>query len=301
MIRKINNQDQSFPQRIVCLSAETTELLYALGAGNRVVGVSGYSKRPPEACQKPKVSGFTSAKTDLILELKPDLVLAFSDLQAGMAKDLIEKGANVLTLNQRSIPETLQTALWLGRLIGAEKQAQRYVEAFRSEIDRAQSRAALFSERPRVYFEEWDDPMISGIAWVGEIIEIAGGRDIFPELSACKSASDRIVKSDEVIGRDPQIILASWCGKKVQKEKILVRKGWDKIDAVKNKQIFEIKSSDILQPGPSLLRGLREVQEIIAKHVNGHCKESNDEALCHGTIHSSSTTGLLRRPKASSQ
>ena len=256
-----------FPRRIVCLTAETTELLYALGAGNRVVGVSGYSVRPPEARQKPKVSAFTTAKIDRILDLKPDLVLAFSDLQADIARDLIKKGVNVLTLNQRSIAETLQAATWVGRLIGAEEQAKKYVEVFETAMNQAIALAANFTSRPRVYFEEWDDPMISGIAWVSEIIEIAGGKDIFPELKRGKSATERICKSDEVIRRNPQIILASWCGKKVQRQTIRERRGWDKIEAVGNEQIFEIKSPDILQPGPSLLRGLRQIQEIIAQHV----------------------------------
>ena len=252
------------PARIVCLTAETTELLYALGAGDRVVGVSGYSVRPPEARRKPKVSAFATARIEKILDLKPDLVLAFSDLQADSARDLIKKGVNVLTLNQRSIRETLQMALWVGRLIGEEVQAKKYVQMFETSVEDARTRAAAFPGRPRVYFEEWDNPMISGIAWVGEIIEIAGGKDIFPELRRGKSATERIVKSDEVICRNPQIILASWCGKKVQIQRILSRPGWDKIDAVKNKQVFEIKSPDILQPGPSLLRGLRQIQEIVA-------------------------------------
>ncbi len=264
----------SYPQRIVCMSAETTELLYALGAGDRVIGVSGYSVRPPEAREKPKISAFTTAKIDKILGLKPDLVLAFSDLQADIAKDLIKKGVNVLALNQRSIAETLQTALWLGRLIGAQQQAKRYVEMFQGEMDRAKSKASAFSKPPRVYFEEWDDPMISGIAWVSEIVGIAGGKDVFPELGVRKLASERIVTSRQVIRRNPQIILASWCGKKAQLEKIRARPGWDKIDAVKEKQVFEIKSPDILQPGPSLLRGLRQIQEIIVEHVNRHCEEA---------------------------
>ena len=261
-----------YPRRIVCLSAETTELLYALGAGDRVVGVSGYSVRPPEARKKPKVSAFTTAKLDKILELRPDLVLAFSDLQADIAKELIQKGVHVLALNQRSLAETMGTALWIGRLLGIEGQAKKYVAMFGAEIENVKTRAAGFAKRPKVYFEEWDEPMISGIRWAGEIIEIAGGRDIFPAISLRSAASQRVVRSQDVIQRNPDIILASWCGKKVPLEKIARRPGWDKIAAVKNKQIFEIKSPDILQPGPSLLRGLRQIQEIVANYVDGHCE-----------------------------
>ena len=263
---------RSYPRRIVCLTAETTELLYALGAGDRVVGVSGYSVRPPEAREKPKISAFTTAKMDKILELKPDLVLAFSDLQADIAKDLIKQGVNVLALNQRSIAETLQTALWIGRILGLEGQAGKYVAMFETVIQDAKTQAAAFPKKPKVYFEEWDEPMISGIAWVSEIIEIAGGKDVFPELSIRKSATERIVKSEEVARRNPEIILASWCGKKAQLEKIKSRPGWNKIAAVKNNEVFEIKSPDILQPGPSLLRGLRQIQDIIAERVGAGAK-----------------------------
>ncbi len=257
----------SYPHRIVCLTAETTELLYALGAGDRVVGVSGYSVRPPEARNKPRVSAFTTARIEKVLDLKPDIVLAFSDLQAGIAKDLIQQGVNVLALNQRSVAETLQTALWIGRLLGLEGQAEKYVAMFQKAIEDAKAQAATFPSRPKVYFEEWDEPMISGIAWVSEIVEITGGIDIFPELSVRKTATERVVQSEEIVRRNPEIILASWCGKKAQLGKMATRPGWDKIAAVKNKQIFEIKSPDILQPGPSLLRGLRQIQDIIAQHV----------------------------------
>ena len=257
----------SYPHRIVCLTAETTELLYALGAGDRVVGVSGYSVRPPEARNKPRVSAFTTARIEKVLDLKPDIVLAFSDLQAGIAKDLIQQGVNVLALNQRSVAETLQTALWIGRLLGLEGQAEKYVAMFQKAIEDAKAQAATFPSRPKVYFEEWDEPMISGIAWVSEIVEITGGIDIFPELSVRKTATERVVQSEEIVRRNPEIILASWCGKKAQLGKMATRPGWDKIAAVKNKQIFEIKSQDILQPGPSLLRGLRQIQDIIAQHV----------------------------------
>ncbi len=258
----------SHPQRIVCLTAETTELLYALGAGDRVVGVSGYSMRPPEARSKPKISAFQTAKIDKILELKPDLVLAFSDLQADIARDLIKKGVNVLALNQRSIEETLQTAIWLGCLLGLEERAQKYVRMFREQIADAQAAAGKLPGRPRVYFEEWNDPLITGIAWVDEIIAIAGGEDVFKELSKNKVASERVVKPEDVIAKNPQVILASWCGKKAQLDKIAARPGWENIDAVKNKQLFEIKSPDILQPGPSLLRGLRQVLEIVQNYFS---------------------------------
>lgn len=266
------NKPGTYPQRIICLTAETTELLYVLGAGDRIVGVSGYSVRPPEAREKPKVSAFTTVKIDKILELKPDLILAFSDLQADIAKDLIKKGLNVLTLNQRSIAETLQTALWIGRLLGLEAQAEKYVAMFESVLDTAKARAAEFPRRPKIYFEEWDDPLITGIAWVSEILRIAGGEDAFPELSSCKAAPDRVIMPEEVIRRNPDIILASWCGKKAQLDKIKARPGWDAIGAVKNGAVFEIKSPDILQPGPSLLRGLRQIQDIVAEHVGEGAK-----------------------------
>jgi iron complex transport system substrate-binding protein len=261
------NVTTSYPHRIICLTAETTELIYALGAGDRIVGVSGYTMRPPEARKKPKISAFTTAKIDAILELKPDLVLAFSDLQADIAKDLIKKGINVLALNQRSLSETLQTALWIGRILGIEDRAKKYVQMFQEELDGAKAKAATFSSRPKIYFEEWDDPLISGIAWVDEIITIAGGIDVFSELSAGTVASQRVVQAQDVINKDPDIIVASWCGKKAQLEKIAARPGWDKIQAVKNKQLFEIKSPDILQPGPSLLRGLRQTQAIIENYL----------------------------------
>src|SRR4051812_35930579 len=253
-----------YPERIVCLTEETTETLYLLGQGDRVVGVSGYTVRPPEARQKPKVSAFINAQFDKIVALRPDLVLAFSDLQADLVAELARRGLNVVVFNQRSVAEILQMIRMLGGLIGCQPQAERLADQLAADLDRIREASAHVRSRPRVFFEEWDDPLISGIRWVEELVEIAGGTPIFPELRAAGLAKDRIVDAAEVARRDPQVIFASWCGKKVKKTTIRARPGWDAISAVRDDRIFEIKSTDILQPGPaSLTDGVRRIHDIL--------------------------------------
>jgi iron complex transport system substrate-binding protein len=254
-----------YPRRIVCLTEETTETLYLLGQGDRVVGISGYTVRPPEARQKPRVSAFTSAKLEKIEALDPDLVLAFSDLQADIAAALIRRGYPVFTFNQRSVAEILQMMLIVGGLVGEAARAERLVDEMRKGLDAIRHAASESPRRPRVYFEEWDSPLISGIQWVEELVEIAGGDPIFPERRQAALAADRIVEADEVMRRDPEIIVGSWCGKPVRKERIAARSGWDQITAVKAGDIYEIKSAFILQPGPAALtEGVRLLRAIIA-------------------------------------
>ena len=254
-----------YPSRIVCLTEETTETLYLLGEGDRVAGVSGYTVRPPEARQKPRVSAFINARFDKIDALKPDLVLAFSDLQADIAAELARRGYTVVLFNQRSVAEILQMIRMLGGLIGRAERAESLASSLEADLDRIREQASRVAKRPRVYFEEWDDPLISGIQWVEELIEIAGGDPIFPELRHAKLARDRIVAGEEVLRREPDVIIASWCGKAVNKDKIASRAGWETLPAVRAGRIHEIKSAFILQPGPaSLTEGLRQLHEIIA-------------------------------------
>jgi len=253
------------PERIVCLTEETVETLYLLGEDRRIVGISGYVVRPPRARrEKPRVSAFTSADIAKIIELKPDLVLTFSDLQADIAATLIRAGIDVHAFNQRSIAEILDMIRTLGALVGAAERAGRLAADLADAVAAAQARAALLPRRPKVYFEEWDDPMISGIAWVSELIEAAGGIDVFTDRAACKSAKDRIVAADEVIGRQPDIVIGSWCGKKFRPEKVVNRPGFEQIPGVRRGALHEIKSSLILQPGPAALTdGLAALQAII--------------------------------------
>src|SRR3989442_727868 len=243
----------SYPQRIVCLTEETTETLLLLGHGDRVVGVSGYTVRPPEARAKPKVSAFINAKFDKIQALRPDLVLAFSDLQADLAAELVRRGLTVVTFNQRTVAEILQMIRMLGGLVGCQAEAERLACGFEADLDRVRESAARFPRRLHAFFEEWDDPLISGIRWVEELVEIAGGVPLFPELAGAALGRDRIVDPAEVARRDPEVIFASWCGKKVKKSTIQGRPGWDRIAAVRDDRIFEIKSTYILQPGPASL------------------------------------------------
>ena len=254
--------DPHWPRRIICLTAETTEILFALGAGDRIVGVSGYTVRPAEARLKEKVAAFTSIRMDKIRSLEPDLIFAFSDLQKDIARELTEAGYNLFVTNQRSLKEVGETIVAVGRLLGLEKKSEELCSKFFGELEALEEKAAEFPRRLRVYFEEWDDPLISGIRWVGELIRMLGGEDIFEELEVGKVARERRVNPEEVIHRNPEVILASWCGKKVQAEKIRSRPGWDKIEAVKRNQIYEIKSADILQPGLSLLHGAQQIFEI---------------------------------------
>ena len=246
------------PQRIVCLTEETTEWLYLLGQEARIVGISGYTVRPRRAREeKPKVSAFLSAKIDKILALEPDCVFGFSDLQADIAAALIRAGVQVTVFNQRSIDEIHTMLFQVAAMVGCADEGQAWIAASRERLAamRAEvaSRLARGQRRPRVWFEEWDDPLISGIGWVSELIHIAGGQDVFPELAAQGKARDRILTPDQVIPRAPDVILASWCGKKVVPARIAARPGWDSMPAIRNGRIHEIKSPLILQPGPAAL------------------------------------------------
>lgn len=255
-----------YPSRIVCLTEETTETLYLLGEGERVVGISGYTVRPPEARSKPKVSAYISARFEKIEALRPDLILAFSDLQADIAAELIRRGYPVVTFNQRSIDEILQMIRVVGALVGRGDVAEDLADALLRGLDAIRAKAAEFPYRPRVFFEEWDDPLISGICWVDELIEVAGGQGIFPELREKRLGRDRIVSSEDVVTRDPEVIVASWCGKAVKKQKIVQRAGWHRVSAVRSDQIYEIKSTYILQPGPaSLTEGIARLHDCIAR------------------------------------
>ncbi|HYG55515.1 MAG TPA: cobalamin-binding protein [Burkholderiales bacterium] len=253
------------PERIVCLTEETTETLYLLGEERRIVGVSGYTVRPPQARrEKPRVSAFLSAKNEKILELKPDLVIGFSDLQADIARDLAKAGLSVLLFNQRSVQEILDMILALACLVGAADRGAQLVARLESNLDSIREAARTLPGKPRVYFEEWDEPMISGIRWVSELVEIAGGEDVFREKSISQAATGRIVTVDEVLERQPEVIIASWCGKKFRPERVAARPGWQDIPAVREKRLYEIKSSEILQPGPAALTdGVRRMQEIL--------------------------------------
>jgi iron complex transport system substrate-binding protein len=240
------------PQRIVCLTEETVETLYLLGEQDRIVGVSGYAVRPPQVRrEKPRVSAFISADVPKILALDPDLVLAFSDLQANIVADLVRAGVAVHVFNQRDIAGIFAMIRTLGGLIGEVGKADALASQFEKRLERIA--ATRRGNRPRVYFEEWDDPLISGIGWVSELIAIAGGEDIFPDLAKAKAAKDRIVTPEMVVAANPDVILASWCGKKVVPHKIRRRLDWDAISAVRNGRIVEIKSPLILQPGPAAL------------------------------------------------
>src|SRR5436853_1039222 len=252
-----------FPRRIVCLTAETAEIAYLVGAGDRVVGVPGTARRPDAARDKAKVGGFTTFKLEKILALEPDLVLAFSDLQRDVVRDLIGAGVSVLCTNQRSFDEVLEAILVIGGALGHEADARAVVTDMRDEIKQVREYSSVWPDRPRIYFEEWHDPLIAGIRWVSELIEIAGGRDVFVELRGEPGAHGRIVSPQAVIDRDPEIILASWCGKPVDAASVAGRAGGDRIAAVEAGEVRAIEGTDILSPGPSLLVGLRRIHEII--------------------------------------
>jgi iron complex transport system substrate-binding protein len=257
------------PERIVCLTEETVETLYLLGEERRIVGISGYVVRPPRARrEKQRVSAFISADVPKILDLKPDLVLTFSDLQADIAATLIRSGIELHAFNQRTVQEILEMINMLGALIGAADRAERLARELAASVARVRERAAQLPRRPKVYFEEWDEPMISGIGWVSELVEIAGGIDIFADRALCKSAKDRIVAAEEVIRREPDIIIGSWCGKKFRSEKVVGRPGFGYVPAVRRGALHEIKSSLILQPGPAALTdGLAALHDIIIANV----------------------------------
>lgn len=263
----MSGRERIGPRRIVCLTEETTETLYLLEEQDRIVGISGFTVRPPQARrEKPKVSAFTSAKIERIVALKPDLVLGFSDLQAGIAAELIRAGIEVHVFNQRSVEEILESIAMLGRMIGAHERTAELIGRLRRSLDQTQRDAARLAYRPRVYFEEWDDPLICGIRWVGELIEIAGGENCFADLAARPAARERIIADPrEVVRRAPEVMIASWCGKKFSPAKVRERPDWESIPALRHARLFEIKSSEILQPGPAALTdGLSRLRQIIA-------------------------------------
>jgi len=251
------------PERIICLTEETVETLYLLGEQDRIVGITGYAVRPPIARkEKERVSAFTSAKIDKILSLQPDLVLAFSDLQADISAELIKSGVSVMVYNQRDIRGIFAMIRHLGATVGVGDKAEELVLSYEKRLNDLQIKKK-YVDRPRVYFEEWDSPMITGIKWVSEMIELAGGQDVFFELSGNQAATDRTVTSQQVIRASPDIIIASWCGKKVRPEAINEREGWSAVPAVEKNCIYEIKSPLILQPGPAALTdGLDELVQI---------------------------------------
>ena len=254
------------PQRIVCLTEEPTEVLYALGEQDRIVGISGFTVRPPRARrEKPKVSAFTSAKIDEILKLEPDFVVGFSDIQADIAAELVRKGIEVWISNHRSVDGIVDYVRRLGALVGAGDRANAYADELQQGLDAIAAEAATLPRRPKVYFEEWDEPPITGIRWVAELVRIAGGDDIFPERAAEPLAKQRILEDPtEVVRCAPDIIIGSWCGKKFRPEKVAARDGWDAIPAVRDGELHEVKSPMILQPGPAALTdGVREIARII--------------------------------------
>jgi iron complex transport system substrate-binding protein len=256
-----------FAQRIVCMTEETTETLYLLGEEDRIVGISGFTVRPPRARkEKPRVSAFTSAKIDKILALEPDLVLGFSDLQADIAAELVRAGVAVHVFNHRSVNGILGMIRTLGGLIGEQDKAGDLADQLNAGLDHVRRESVADKRRPKVYFEEWDDPLFSGIRWVSELVEIAGGDDCFPELAAESLGKNRIIADPgEVVRRAPDIIIGSWCGKKFRPERVAARPGWDSIPAVQDHEVHEVKSSLILQPGPAALGdGVAALRQIIS-------------------------------------
>jgi len=263
---RIFSELAKFPRSIVCLTDETTETLYLLGEQDRIAGISAYANRPPDARSKPRVSAFRDANFEKILNLKPDLVLAFSDVQAEITRELVLRGVTVLNFNQRSIAEILETIALLSRIVGRQAEGDALIERLVRGLDEVAESAKAFPRRPRVFFEEWPDPLISGIQWVEELIEIAGGEVLFPELRRCGKSKDRVVDPAAVVARDPEVILASWCGMKVKRETILARAGWESTSASRNGHIYEVPSDCILQPGPaSLTEGVRQLHAILAR------------------------------------
>ncbi len=263
------------PKRIVCLTEETTEWLYLLGQESRIVGISGYTVRPRRAREeKPKVSAFLSAKTDAILALQPDCVFGFSDLQADIAADLIRRGVQVTVFNQRSVDEIFAMLFQVAAMVGQAEQGLQRIAQMQADLSAIQvavaARLAAGARRPRVFFEEWDTPHISAIRWVSELIGIAGGDDCFPELAVESLGKNRIIAdSGEIVRRNPDIILGSWCGKKFRPEKVAAREGWSVVNAVRHQQLFEIKSPEILQPGPAALTdGVAKMHQIILRWMD---------------------------------
>jgi iron complex transport system substrate-binding protein len=265
--------DSRYPSRIICLTEEPTEVLYALGEADRIVGISGFTVRPAQARrEKPKVSAFTSAKLDRILALRPDFVIGFSDIQADIAQSLIKSGIEVWISNHRSVAGILGYVRRLGALVGAADRAERYALELESHLARVREAAALLPRRPRVYFEEWDEPLITGIRWVSELIGIAGGDDVFPERAVCALGKDRILgDASEVVRRAPDVMFGSWCGKRFRPNQVAARAGWNAMPAVRDGELHEIKSPLILQPGPAALTdGLNAIHRVVRQWSMQH-------------------------------
>jgi iron complex transport system substrate-binding protein len=261
------------PQRIVCMTEETTEWLYLLGEEERIVGISGYTVRPRRARdEKPKVSAFTSARIDKILALKPDCVFGFSDLQAEIAADLIRRGVQVTIFNQRSVAEIFSMLYQVAAMVGRERRGLELLEAMHDRLQAIEEQARALPRRPKVFFEEWDEPHISAIRWVSELVGIAGGDDCFPELALQPLGKNRIIADGaEIVRRNPDIVIGSWCGKKFRPEKVAQRPGWAQVNAVRDGQLFEIKSADILQPGPAALTdGVEQLHGIVMDWSRSH-------------------------------
>jgi len=261
------------PQRIVCMTEETTEWLYRLGQERRIVGISGYTVRPKRAREeKPRISAFTSARIDKILELQPDCVLGFSDLQADIAAELVRQGVQVTVFNQRSVAEICSTLFQIAALVGCADEGLRQLDAMRARLLEIEAAARALPRRPRIYFEEWNEPPISAIRWVSELIGIAGGDDCFPELAPQSKGRDRIIADpDEIVRRQPDIIIGSWCGRKFQPAQVAARAGWDAVPAVRDGELHEIKSCDILQPGPAALTdGIEQLHRIVLEWSERH-------------------------------
>lgn len=261
------------PRRIVCMTEETTEWLYLLGEDARIVGISGYTVRPARARQeKPRVSAFTSAKIDRILALEPDCVFGFSDLQADIAAELVRKGVQVTIFNQRSVDEIFSMLHQVAAIVARPERGLELLQDMRERLEGIRAAAQALPRRPRVFFEEWDEPLISGIRWVSELLGIAGGDDCFPELAAQPLGRDRILADPgEVVRRNPDIVIGSWCGKKFRPERVAARPGWQQVDAVRDGQLFEIKSADILQPGPAALTdGVEQLHRIVMDWGSRH-------------------------------
>ena len=259
-------RSQAFPSRIVCLSDEASELLYLLGEQDRIVGVSGFSRRPPEVRSKPRVSTFREANFEAIEKLDPDLIITYSDVQADITKEAIHRGLPVLNFNQRSVTEIFEFIELISRVVNQQQRGRELIAAYQSALEKIAQTVAGFSWRPRVYFEEWNEPLISGIEWVEELIELAGGEPIFPEFRKARKAKDRIVQPEQIIERNPDIIIASWCGMKVDRHAICSRPGWDRISAIRKGHVYEIESSHILQPGPACLTvGFQRLNSILSQ------------------------------------
>jgi iron complex transport system substrate-binding protein len=277
-----------YPQRIVCLTEETTETLYRIGAGDLVVGVSGFTVRPKEARRKPKVSSFLDANFDRIVELKPDLVLGFSDLQADLARELGLRGIPVYLFNQRSVAEILQVIRVIAAIVGRAEKGEWLADELKMNLQRHARAAADLPRRPRVFFEEWNEPLISGIRWCSELIELVGGEDICGESRTQQAAKGRIYDPAEIARRNPEVVIASWCGRKATREKITARPGWATVQAVADDQLYEVKSSYILQPGPAALSdGVDQLAQIVGAVARGERLSSPRE----GDLRQAATAG----------